>query len=58
MMASAKISDGIASMTLVRPLTTSSHQPRKYPADIPRPTPMRSETVAPKTPMKSETRPP
>ena len=53
-MASAKISEGMASMTLVRPFTKSSHQPPQKPAVRPRVTPMMLLAIWLTTPTVSE----
>ena len=58
MMASAKTSEGIASMRLVRPLTRSSHQPPQYPAVRPSVTPIRLLQIWLTMPTVSEMRAP
>ena len=58
MIASANTSDGIASMTLVSPLTKSSQTPPKYPADIPSAAPMVELMSCDTTPTSSDTRAP
>ena len=58
MMASAKISDGIASIRLVRPVTKSSHQPPKYPALRPSAMPITELISCAKIPTVSEMRAP
>ena len=58
MMASAKISDGIASSRLVRPVTKSSHQPPQYPALRPSAVPMIVLMSCAKMPTVSEMRAP